>query len=251
MTDLDTFRAALQQPDDARPPALDAILTEGRRLRRRRRFATGAVTAAAVVALTAVAATVWQTRQPAPAPGSAWPVAAVDAEGSWGQPVATGLRSGDREIVVTAFRNDNPAYPDITFGVRACAAATSGKLGPCHNQFDDVAPDRSPGFHAIGLPSNLDNVDLPMYGYYVGPATKITVESRGRVVTAGTAVWSEDPDVVLFWFGFDDVYQKVDKNSPEYQEGKVTPGQLPKVTNWAAYDAAGTKLPVGKPFVVG
>ncbi|MBM2618376.1 hypothetical protein JIG36_22710 [Actinoplanes sp. LDG1-06] len=245
MTDLDTFRAALQQPDEGRPPAIADIMRAGRRLRRKRRFGYGAVVAAALVAVTAVA---WPTTAP---PATVWPAAAVDAEGSWGQPVATGLRSGKHEIVVTAFHNVNQAYPDITFGVRACAADTSGKLGPCHNQFDDVAPDRSPGFHAIGLPSNLDYVDLPMYGYYVGPATTITVDSRGRTVTADTAVWSEDPEVVLFWFDFKDVYLKPDKTHPNYKKQKVTPGELPDVANWSAYDESGRKLPLGKPFVIG
>ncbi|MCO8270316.1 hypothetical protein M1L60_06870 [Actinoplanes sp. TRM 88003] len=247
MTDLDTFRAALQQPDEGRPPALDEIMTAGRRLRRRRL----ALVAGAATVLVAATMALWPLTSRSEPVGGAWPAAAVDARGSWGQPVATGLRSKDREIVVTAFRNNNPAYPDIKFGVRACAADVAGELAPCHNQFDDVAPDRSPGFHAIGLPSNLDYYDLPMYGYYVGPAAKITVESRGRLVTAKTAVWSEDENIVLFWFTFDDVYQKVDKNSPLYKEGKVTPGQLPDVSDWTAYDADGKELPVGKPFVIG
>ncbi|MCY1139276.1 hypothetical protein OWR29_14850 [Actinoplanes sp. Pm04-4] len=249
MTDLDTFRNALRQPGEGRPPALGDIMKAGRRLRRRR-LATASVAATVLAAAVATTVAVWPAQTPERV-GGAWPAAAVKPDGSWGQPVATGLRSKDRDVVVTAFHNVNPAYPDITFGVRACAADLDGDLAPCHNQFDDVAPDRSPGFHAIGLPSNLDYYDLPMYGYYVGPATKITVESRGKLVTAQTAVWSEDPDVVLFWFTFDDVYLKPDKNSPAYKEGKVTPGELPDVENWTAYDADGRKLPVGKPFVIG
>ncbi|MEV4345817.1 hypothetical protein AB0J83_15200 [Actinoplanes sp. NPDC049596] len=248
MTDLDTFRDELRGPADGRPPALDDIIGAGRRLRARRRFA-GATVAAVVVAAVVSTVTWWPAQTPAP--GGAWPAAAVDAEGSWGQAVSTGIRQDDREIVVTAFHNENPAYPDIKFGVRACAAAIDGKLGTCVNTFDDVPPDNSPGFHSIELPANVEYIDFPAYGYYVGPAETITATSRGRKVTAKLVPWSEDPNVVLFWFPLEQVYQKADKNDPAYQEGKVTKGQLPDLTGLTAQDAAGRTLPVGKPFIIG
>ncbi len=64
-------------------------------------------------------------------------------------------------------------------------------------------------------------------------------------------MWSEDENVVLFWFTLDDVFLKPDKNSPEFKEKKVTPGEQPDTSDWTAYDLDGRKLPVGKPFVIG
>jgi hypothetical protein len=251
MTDLDTFRAALQGPDDGLPPAMDGILNAGRKLRFKRRLATATIAAAAVVVAAGSAVALWPSQAPpSGVQAAAWPPVTANANGSWGQEVHTGIRQKKAEIVVTAFHNVNPAYPKITFGVRACLA-TDVKLAPCTNTFDDVPLDNSPGFHSIELPSNSSGVNFPMYGYYVGPAATITVKSRGKIVTAETATWSEDPDVVFFWFPLNRVNLKPDKKSPLYKLGKVTPGELPDTSEWSAYGADGILLPVGKPFVIG
>jgi hypothetical protein len=251
MTDLETFRTALRGPDDGRPPALDDIMTAGRKLRRKRRLMTATLVAAVLVAATGSAVAVWPSQGPAPVQAAVWPPGPSNVDGSWGEAVDTGIVQKNRGIVVTAFHNDNPAYPAIKFGVRACAAAADDRLAPCTNTFDDVAPDNSPGFHSIELPTIIDGFDFPMYGYYVGPAATITVKSRGKVVTAKTATWSENPGVVLFWFPLDQVFLKPDKTSALYKEGKVTPGELPDTSEWSAYDADGGRLPLGKPFVIG
>jgi hypothetical protein len=252
MTDLDTFRDALHHTGDGRPPALDEIITAGRRLRLRRRLLGAVAATTALVVAAAAGIALW----PSPArhrdvPAAAWPAVSVDAQGTWGQAVTTGLRHDNRDIVVTAFHNVNPAYPDIPFGVRSCVVDVRGRLDPCKSTFDDGPPDRSPGFHAINLPSNIGDVDLPMFGYYVGPAATITVRARGKVVTAQTSRWSADNSVVLFWFTLRDAYLKVDKTDPSYGTGPVGRDVLPEVTNWTAYDREGTELPVGKPFVIG
>jgi hypothetical protein len=251
MTDLDHFRAALRGPGDGRPPALGDILNAGRKARRRRRLLTASVAAAALVAATGATLAIQHEQAPSPIQAAAWPAVSRGADGSWGLPVDTGIKQKKHAVVVTAFANNNPAYPAIKFGVRACAASENGRLEPCTNTFDDVAPDNSPGFHSIELPTVVEGFDFPMYGYYVGPATTITVKSRGKVVTAKTATWSEDSNVVLFWFPLDQVYLKADKTSPLYKEGKVTPGELPDTSEWSAYDVDGKRLPVGKPFVIG
>ena len=252
MTDLEYLRAALRGPDDGRPPALDDILNAGRKQRRKRRLLTTTVAAAALVAATGATFAIQHTPQaPASVQAAAWPTVAQRKDGSWGLPVKTGIKQKKHEVVVTAFANHNPAYPKIHFGVRSCAATDDGRLGPCTNTFDDVAPDNSPGFHSIELPTDIEGFDFPMYGYYIGPATTITVKSRGKVATAETATWSEDANVVLFWFPLDEVYLKVDKTSPMYKEGKVTPGELPDTSDWSAYGADGSRLPLGKPFVIG
>jgi hypothetical protein len=251
MTDLDTFRAVLRGPDDGRPPALDDIMHAGQKLRRKRRLITATIAAAALIAASGSTAAVWQAQRPSPVQAAVWPQTSDGMDGSWGQVVDTGITQKDRQIVVTAFLNVNPAYPKIKFGVRACATTVDDRLTPCTNTFDDVPPDNSPGFHSIELPTNIEGFDFPMYGYYVGPAATITVKSRGKVATAETATWSENPSVVLFWFPLDQVFLKVDKKSPLYKEGKVTPGELPDTSEWTALDADGKKLPLGKPFVIG
>jgi hypothetical protein len=251
MIDLDTFRTALHEPDHGRPPALDEIMNAGRRLRFKRRVATGTVVAAALVVAAGSAAAVWRAQAPPlQAASSSSEPHSSDGNVSWGQAVDTGMSHGKRAVVVTAFHNNNPAYPDIKVGIRACAATDDGQLEPCHNTFDEKAPDRSPGFHSIGMPTTINDVDLPMFGYYVGPAATITVKARGTVVKAQTATWSEDHNVVFFWFPLDRVTLTPDKNDPSYKGRKVTGGEYPSVSDWSAYDAAGTSLPVGNPSVV-
>jgi hypothetical protein len=87
-------------------------------------------------------------------------------------------------------------------------------------------PWRAPGFHAVSEATSIEGDDIPAFGYYVGPATKITA-GRGEKVTARQAQWSEDPSVVLFWFD---------------------PADVPdgfRVTSLTAYDKDGDKLAAG------
>jgi hypothetical protein len=253
--DFETFQSALDAPGDGRPPAMDEIIGAGRKLRLKRRLAAVSISAVALVAVAGATVAAWPAQAPpSPAAAAAWPTTpyvAYDVAGSWGKAVETGLTQHGRSVVVTAFHNANPAYPDITFGVRTCTVTATHQPAVCANTFDDKGPDRKPGFHAIELPTSTGKVNLPMYGYYVGPAVTITVKSRGKTVQAQTATWSEDKNVVLFWFSPKDVYLKVDKSSPLYKENKVTPGEQPDATDWTAYDAAGKTLPVGTPFVIG
>ncbi|WP_306215878.1 hypothetical protein [Actinoplanes sp. RD1] len=250
MTDLDTFRTALAGSGDGLPPALDDIMGAGRRLRLKRRLATVTVAAAALVVAAGSTVTVWQAQAPPAGQAAAWPASSSSPDGSWGAPVRTGIKQGRGEIVLTAFRPANPAYPDISFGVRACVEE-AGVIGTCVYDFDEAGPDRSPGFHSVGAVTGEGGTNFPMYGYYVGPAASITATSRGEAVAAQTAQWSEDPDVVLFWFPLDQVYLKPDKTHPNYAEHKVTPGEEPDMTNWAAFDADGNALPLGNPVVRG
>ena len=83
--------------------------------------------------------------------------------------------------------------------------------------------DRAPGFHAVSGAMNVEGDDIPAFGYYAGPATKITAGG----VRARQAVWSEDPGVVVFWFHPADVPENFTASNP------------------AAFDRAGRKLPTG------
>lgn len=86
--------------------------------------------------------------------------------------------------------------------------------------------DRSPGFHAVWTGGSELGHLAPTFGYYVRPATKITAKVGGRTVEARQATWSEDPQVVIFWFD-------------SVQPGAGVPSNL------SAYDADGRKLPAG------
>ena len=66
MTDLDTFRAALQGQDDGRPPAVDDIVNAGRKLRLKRRLVTATIVAASVVAATGSTAAIWHAQASPP-----------------------------------------------------------------------------------------------------------------------------------------------------------------------------------------
>jgi hypothetical protein len=70
---------------------------------------------------------------------------------------------------------------------------------------------------------DVDGVDFPFFGYYVGPARKIV---SGKV-TAQQQAWSEDPSVIVFWFDPAD--------APQGFTAKAL----------TAYDKGGDKLPVG------
>jgi hypothetical protein len=150
----------------------------------------------------------------APEPERAAPLGDVIASG-------IDLRSG--EVVFYGVEIADKALPKTSFGImagvrRGQGAPTSRVMA---NEFD--GSDRAPGFHAVSGAMNVEGDDIPTFGYYAGPATKITAGG----VTARQAVWSEDPRVVVFWFD---------------------PADVPEdftASNLAAFDRAGRKLPTG------
>jgi hypothetical protein len=209
MNDLDDFRAALRQPPDEpfAEPDLAAIMAGGTRLRRRRRVltTTGGVAAAAAVVLVVVFAV--QLRQPAPAPVAQPPspvpatstTPAPAAEQPMGNVIGTGIRTGRGEIVFFARAVDLPELPDIHFGL--VAGFRSGETLQSvlmTNEFR--GSDRSFGFHATDGGELSGNEVIPVFGYFAGQAARITTTVHGRTVEASVAKWTEDPNVVVFWF---------------------------------------------------
>jgi hypothetical protein len=85
----------------------------------------------------------------------------------------------------------------------------------------------APGFHALEGSMVIDPGRTPAFGYYVGAATKITAKIHGKPVTAHHAAWSENPQVVIFWF----------------DPAKLSAGSNPDGAT--AYDRSGRKLPGG------
>jgi hypothetical protein len=242
MTDLDTFRTVMQGPDQAegRPAPLGEIITAGRRLRRRRRFATASLAVGLCAAvLGAGVAVQHNARHPAPAPAAG--TSAYSPPGSWGAAVQTGIQQKAGQLVFTAIHYDSTAAPGVTFALRACWAQPDGTLKQCYDVSRYKPPARPSGFAVVSLPTRfVGEGDLPMFGYYDGPATKITVKSDGKQVVAQTAAWSEDPNVVFWWVGLDQVPIVQDSDA----NGKYN-GKHHVFTDWSAYDAQGRRLPTG------
>ncbi|GAB3796217.1 hypothetical protein GCM10027605_03730 [Micromonospora zhanjiangensis] len=204
---------------------LDAIMHEGGRLRRRRRLAgTGAVALSVVLVVVGIAVGVRQFRPaPAPvagptvspaAPTSGAPAATPtvtettdknrDETGRQpvGEVVTSGLRRAGEERVFYFVPVHLPDLPDVRIGLVAGRRTADGGLVSDFLANDVEGSDRRPGFHAIGneRTGQRDGPPLPIFGYFVGPAKRITATAGERRVDARVARWSADPQVLIFWF---------------------------------------------------
>ncbi|WIX80516.1 hypothetical protein QRX50_07010 [Amycolatopsis carbonis] len=222
MNDLDKLRSALrEQPDQPfAAPDLGRIITEGRRIRRRRRIATGAGAAAAVAAVVGIVFGAVALRAPAEprpvpvaAPPSGNPVtsSATPPQTTMDQPpksvtqpygdvIHTGIKTANGELVFYATKiDDNAALPDVHFGIMAAVQTKTGYLS-LYAGNEIRGADRSFGFHATAGGIDAGGTWVPVYGYFSGPAVKIVSTVHGKPVQARTALWSVDPSVVVFWF---------------------------------------------------
>jgi hypothetical protein len=128
------------------------------------------------------------------------------------------IPSGFGDLVFYGVKVQEPRLPQTTFGIMAGARDASG-LKDLVIANETAGSDKAPGFHAVTGGLNVDGHDVPSFGYYVGPAAKIT----GSTGLAHQARWSADPKVVVFWFA---------------------PG-TPDPEHLKAFDAAGKELPAG------
>ncbi|MFI9449420.1 hypothetical protein [Amycolatopsis sp. NPDC052450] len=222
MTDLETLRSALREPpaEEFAEPDLGAIMTKGRRIRRRRRLATGAggVAATLVTVLVIVGAVALKgsssDQQPlppaasAPAPPSA-PIPApasptiteAPSEQPFGEAIPLGVKGeGGRELVLYAFAIDEPQMPDVRFGLQVAYRNQTGDYDALLASNEFKGSDRSFGFHAVDGGDVIQGTFVPVFGYFAGPAARITSTVRGKPVEAKAIPWSEDPSIVLFWF---------------------------------------------------
>jgi hypothetical protein len=209
MNELDDFRAALRQPpgEPFAEPDLAKIMADGTRLRRRRRVLTGTAGVAAAAAVVLVVVFAIQLRQPAPAP-VAQPPAPVPAVSTTGEPpaeqaigevVATGIRTRTGELVFYARAIDVAQLPDVRFGlVAGIRSGNSLQAVLVTNEFR--GSDRSFGFHATDGGETIGDQLIPVFGYFAGPAARITTTVHGTTVEAKLAKWTADPGVVFFWF---------------------------------------------------
>jgi hypothetical protein len=215
MNGLDDFRAALRQPPEEpfAEPDLARIMADGTRLRRRRRVLTSTAGIAATAAVVLVVVFAVQLRQPAPAPVAQppspisiapmktpqTPTTGPPKARPVGDVVGTGIKTRAGEIVFFAQAIDEPQLPGIHFGVTAgFRSGDSLQAALFSNEFR--GSDRSFGFHATDGGEIIQDALIPVFGYFAGPAAKITTTVRGKTVEAKLANWSADPDVVIFWF---------------------------------------------------
>ncbi|WP_414936332.1 hypothetical protein [Amycolatopsis sp. cmx-11-51] len=244
MTDLETLRSALREPlvEEFAAPDLGAIMTKGRRIRRRRRLATGAGGVAATVVTVLVIVGAVALREPAQQPQVVPPAASAPSS-SPASPVPTvttapypqavplgdvvplGVKGeGGRELVLYASAFAEPSQPRIQFGLHVAYRNDDGTYDALLATNEYKGSDRSFGFHATDGGELIGDTFVPVFGYFAGPAARITSTVRGKPVEARTAVWSEDPSVVIFWF-----------EGSEVESSNV-------LTPLIAYDAKGLRL---------
>ncbi|MFY1614949.1 hypothetical protein [Micromonospora sp. WMMD736] len=229
MSELDRLRDAMRATE--RPDAvidLARVMRDGRRLRTRRRVtgAAAATLAAGLVAVTAVTVDPSGSRDPAPAepaspvtvaspPAGVAPTTAVMSDESTppptkargvpdpkplGQVIDSGTGSGTDRRVYFVVAVTVPGAPKVTIGLAAGRRAADGTVRTDILVNDIDGADRSPGFHQIGYDESESVFPVPTFGYFVGPAARITGTVDGRQVDATLARWSLDKQVVIFWF---------------------------------------------------
>ncbi len=182
--------------------------------------------AAAAIVLTGTL-TANATPAPAPAPAPvpvAEPAAPVQApveesdNTPWGDVISTGVRGDTGELVFYGIKVDLKELPETTFGIMAGYRSADGRLSTEYTTNEYEGSDKAPGFHGVSAGLN----GIPAFGYYAGPAAKITAKVSGKTVTAHQAAWSVDPTIVVFWFDAG-----------------------PEPSDLAAFDVSGKKLPAG------
>jgi hypothetical protein len=233
MTDLDTLRRALRAHPAADLGRLDIgqIMLLGGRVRRRRRIlaASGSAVLAAVLAAVVISAGLpgRPGRVPHPVPALASGHSADRGRNSpYGAVISTGIRDSAGELVFYAVKVHTAQLPQTTFGVMG-GYRKAGKLTADVETNEVTGSDTTRGFHAVESPMSANGHPVPEFGYYAGPAAKITGVVNGRRIQASQARWSVNRKIVIFWF------------SPRGNPGAHT------VTGLAAYSAQGKLLPAG------
>ncbi|MFD0787139.1 hypothetical protein ACFQZ8_24835, partial [Micromonospora azadirachtae] len=120
-----------------------------------------------------------------------------------GAVLSSGIRYGAEERVFYVVGVDVPKLPKVTIGLMAGRRNAAGELTSDVLINDVAGRDRHTGFHEIGYDQQGDrpvHPPVPTFGYFVGPAARITGTVDGRQVSATLARWSEDPRMVIFWF---------------------------------------------------
>ena len=145
--------------------------------------------------------------------------------GREGRIISSGIREAGGELVFYGVRIQDRQLPGVTFGIMAGLRGAPGHLIPEVEANETVGSATSAGFHAVEAASSVGSpaVAVPEFGYYAGPAVKITAQEGSQQVQAHLARWSVNPSVVIFWF----------------TPASAAPQDL------TAYNSAGQQLPAG------
>ncbi|MEU8316535.1 MULTISPECIES: hypothetical protein [unclassified Micromonospora] len=215
---MDELRRAMRATERADGLDITDIMRRGRRLRRRRRIGAGVAATVAVIAV-AVGVDVVAPRPGPPHAPAGEPVATASAgtppptpaavpapteapPRPLGTVVGSGIRYGADERVFFMVPVELPRVPGVTIGLVAGRRTPDGRLTSDFLVNDVSGSDRRPGFHEIGYDQQRVPADAPVptFGYFVGPAARIVGTVDGHQVEAKLVRWSEDPQVVIFWF---------------------------------------------------
>jgi hypothetical protein len=193
MSDIEALRSALTAtPGRFGKVDVDRVMELGARKRAHRRMGVVGGAMTVVVALTGTVLGVAQLREgPPPSLAVATPETVVTTPAPPpGIIVTTGAGDSDGEIVLVLHQGTLSAAYGLSLGHRDASGRVTEETATGPHEV-------SQGFHALtaGRPGR----DLPLYGYYAGPATRITAQVHDLTVTAQTAVLS-DLDITVFWF---------------------------------------------------
>jgi hypothetical protein len=160
---------------------------------------------------------------------SAVPVPRAAPAGPEGAVIPAGVTDAAGRLVFYAVGIHLAALPGTHFGIMAGHLDPAGRLVPAVETNETAGPASAAGFHAVEAPMRAGSpaVAIPEFGYYAGPAARITGIAGGHRVRARTARWSRDPAIVIFWF-----------------PSAAGPART-AVQDLAAYDRAGHLLPAG------
>jgi hypothetical protein len=172
------------------------------------------------------AATTAPPSAPAPTPSADGPGTPAPA---LGPVINTGLKAKTGSWVFYLIAINEPQVPKTHFGLMLGRRLPAGTLTADVVTNETSGSDLAEGFHAGQGSMAVDGGTTPTFGYYVGPAAKITAKAHGRTVTAGQATSSKYPGVRVYWFA---------------------PG-VSGITGVTAYDKAGKKISAGATFGVG
>jgi hypothetical protein len=152
---------------------------------------------------------------------------ATPAPKPYGAVIGTGIRNSSGELVFYGVHVHVRQLPEITFGFMGGYRNAAGQLSADVEVNEFSGSDVAPGFHAVEAPTTVNGQAVTEFGYYAGPAVKITGTVGGNTVQADQAQWSVNPRIVVFWF------------SPQADPSGAD------VAGLAAFNAQGQPLPAG------
>lgn len=231
MSDVDRLRAAMREPVEFATVDVERIMAAGTRIRRRRQLRNAATAVAGVAAVMVIVVGGVDWLRPAAVQPGVQPTLTVTSPARptsmsgkriYGHLVRTGSMDELGELVFYFYDLAEFATPDVRFGLVGARMSPEGRMFDFYATNETEGSGTAPGFHGASIANG--NGRIPAFGYYAGPAAKITAVIDGKTVEAHQANWSEDPTIKVWWFDY----------------SASEPSDL------AAFDGSGKPLPVGK-----